>query len=421
MLTCERNSLPTTMLHNIVSTAVANVSKHHEKAIPLTASEAASGILGSVSLACWIFLLIPQVIENYRNQSAEAISLAFVLTWFLGDVANLLGAAWAGLVPTVIAIAIYFCFSDGVLIGQVLYYGIRNKRREGRGLLESVKTTVVETETGARRFSTDETAVGSTNEDLQRARSNSIQENEPLLSRKHSRGGSYGAYTIPGSTDPKMVRESIARRRSSETTDVTREQIRVRRKSSSTAATSAQQEPLAKIFEETDSTSSRPTSTTRRILRNALSILGVVAIGTLGWLIAYKTGTWKPTPPPDANAQPDPDPDVNPAGAQFLGYVSAVLYLPARLPQIWKNYREQSCEGLSLLFFILSLMGNGTYGAGILCHSLERNYVIKNVPWLIGSLGTMVEDGIVFWQFRLYRHQAEESAVVDTEATPSRA
>jgi len=47
-------------------------------------------------------------------------------------------------------------------------------------------------------------------------------------------------------------------------------------------------------------------------------------------------------------------------------------------------------------------MGNITYGAGILFHSVERQYIITNLPWLIGSLGTMVEDGVIFVQFRMY-------------------
>lgn len=400
------------MLYNILSVALAANKDSHE--IPLTVHEAFSGILGSVSLTCWIFLLLPQVIENYRNQSAEAISLAFVIVWFFGDLANLLGAAWAGLVPTIIAIAVYFCFSDGVLIGQVLYYGIRNRRREGRSLLASAKDTVLESETGGERIVQNEEAVN----DLEREMS--VQETEPLLSRKHSRTNSY---TIPGSADPKAVREQIARRRSSSgAASTSGSQTRARRKSSSTAATSAQQEPLAKIFEESDSGSSLGNSKTSRAVKNTLSIIGIVAVGTIGWLIAYKTGTWQPVPPPDAQGNSvhyleDSDTDTNPAGAQFLGYVSAVLYLTARLPQIWKNYREQSCEGLSLLFFILSLMGNGTYGAGILCHSLERGYVVKNVPWLIGSLGTMVEDVVVFWQFRIYRNSGKEIAVDDSADT----
>jgi hypothetical protein len=47
-------------------------------------------------------------------------------------------------------------------------------------------------------------------------------------------------------------------------------------------------------------------------------------------------------------------------------------------------------------------MGNLTYGAGILFHSTEREYVLTNLPWLIGSLGTMVEDVVIFIQFRIY-------------------
>ena len=38
----------------------------------------------------------------------------------------------------------------------------------------------------------------------------------------------------------------------------------------------------------------------------------------------------------------------------------------------------------------------------IMLHSIERSYFIKNVPWLIGSLGTIVEDAIIFYQFHKY-------------------
>jgi solute carrier family 66 (lysosomal lysine-arginine transporter), member 1 len=68
---------------------------------------------------------------------------------------------------------------------------------------------------------------------------------------------------------------------------------------------------------------------------------------------------------------------------------------------------------LALLFFLLSLMGNATYGAGILFHSQEKDYIVTNLPWLIGSLGTMIEDGIIFVQFRIYAPPpASSSAIV---------
>lgn len=72
------------------------------------------------------------MIENYKCGSAEGISLSFLTVWFIGDIANLLGAIWAGLVPTVIALAIYFCFADLILITQCLYYNYVNARKAGR-------------------------------------------------------------------------------------------------------------------------------------------------------------------------------------------------------------------------------------------------------------------------------------------------
>lgn len=38
---------------------------------------------------------------------------------------------------------------------------------------------------------------------------------------------------------------------------------------------------------------------------------------------------------------------------------------------------------------------------------------MTNLPWLIGSLGTMVEDGVIFVQFRMYaaKGNGEGSAV----------
>lgn len=77
-------------------------------------------------------------------------------------------------------------------------------------------------------------------------------------------------------------------------------------------------------------------------------------------------------------------------------------FFSARVPQIIKNYREKSCEGLSLLFFLLSLTGNFTYGASLLAYSQKSDYLIRALPWLLGSLGTIVEDSVIFVQFRLY-------------------
>ena len=76
---------------------------------------------------------MPQLAENYRSKSADGISLAFLLVWFVGDITNLAGAIWAGLVPTVVALGLYFCLADAVLISQCLYYKRLHSRKEKSG------------------------------------------------------------------------------------------------------------------------------------------------------------------------------------------------------------------------------------------------------------------------------------------------
>ncbi|KAE8148167.1 PQ-loop-domain-containing protein [Aspergillus avenaceus] len=295
--------------------------------VSLTHREAASGLLGSISLTCWIFVLVPQLIENYRNGNAEAISFTFLLVWFVGDVANLIGGLWAGLVPVIVAIAVYFCLADGVLISQCLYYQVRNSRIAAR-----------------RRHSSVEAPDPTT----------------PLLGR-------------PSAPDAEIPHR---RSRSSQHNG---------------------DDTLAKLVDDQEA---GPSSW----VKNVSSVLAICVIGMGGWTIAWQSGVWTPAPASD-------DGETQMAvGAQVVGYFSAVCYLGARLPQIYKNWKDKSCEGLSLLFFILSLLGNLTYGAGILCHSTERNYVVNNIPWLLGSLGTMVEDIAIFIQFRLYA--TRDSAIV---------
>jgi hypothetical protein len=43
---------------------------------------------------------------------------------------------------------------------------------------------------------------------------------------------------------------------------------------------------------------------------------------------------------------------------QLLGWTSAVLYVGSRIPQIVKNHRQKSTEGLSIGMFLCAVLGN---------------------------------------------------------------
>ncbi|TAQ87238.1 hypothetical protein B7494_g4425 [Chlorociboria aeruginascens] len=83
---------------------------------------AISGICGSISIACWVVVFSPQIIENFRRSSADGLSLQFIIVWLAGDVFNILGAVLQGVLPTMIILAVYYTIADIVLLGQCFYY-----------------------------------------------------------------------------------------------------------------------------------------------------------------------------------------------------------------------------------------------------------------------------------------------------------
>ena len=113
------------------------------------------------------------------------------------------------------------------------------------------------------------------------------------------------------------------------------------------------------------SLSARKHGRIRAAVKHTASLLFVCVAGAVGWLLAWQAGAWAPTDQPSSDGS-----GVNiSAGPQVLGYISAVSYLGyafpwlrrcspltwcfrARIPQIIKNYREQSCEGSSRLLLL---------------------------------------------------------------------
>ncbi|PSR83825.1 PQ loop repeat-domain-containing protein [Coniella lustricola] len=308
------------------------------------AGRAMSGIFGCVSLVAWICLLLPQLIANYKAKSADALSMGFLFIWLLGDITNLAGALVTDLAPSAVAIGIYFCFADVALISQCLYYNAINAHRRRN------RQRHLSTNTDGSAFS----------------------EEEPLLSRERS--GSGGNLGTSGSAIPGSQRRRSMRRNSSGL------------------------DPLQRIITGEDETPQRSAWIT-----NTLSLAAVYALGVAAWFVSRQVmGDDAGVPEDDASGGDDDIQKPLMALGMALGYFSALCYLCARIPQILKNWREKSTEGLALLFFLLSLTGNLTYGASLVAYSQNSTYLLKALPWLLGSLGTIAEDMVIAGQFQLY-------------------
>ncbi|CAN8100373.1 unnamed protein product [Discula destructiva] len=312
-----------------------------------------SGIFGCISLVAWICLLLPQLITNYKAKSADGLSMGFLLIWLLGDLTNLAGALATDLTPSAIAIGIYFVFADTVLISQCVYYNTLNARRRRRARLSLEAESAV--------------AAGAASEE------------EPLLGGGRRRSSSGGM--LPGS-----------HRRAS-----------VRRESTGL-------DPLARMVTGEDATPQRSAWVT-----NGLSLVAVYALGIAAWFVSREVfgsgsgGADTDVGEGEGNGNGNGTGEPSMVAGLVLGYMSAVCYLCARIPQILKNWREKSTEGLALLFFLLSLTGNLTYGASLVAYSQDGAYLLKALPWLLGSLGTITEDAVIFVQFQLYSPQSDET------------
>lgn len=121
--------------------------------------------------------------------------------------------------------------------------------------------------------------------------------------------------------------------------------------------------------------------------------LAVCFAGALGWYIA------------ESGAPPQHDHktklEFSPLG-QMFGWLCAGFYLSSRVPQIMLNFKRKSCEGISFLFFMFACLGNATFVISILSLDSSPKYLLVNLPWLVGSFGTLMQDAIIFTQFCLY-------------------
>lgn len=99
---------------------------------------------------------------------------------------------------------------------------------------------------------------------------------------------------------------------------------------------------------------------------------------------------------------------------RIFAWVCAFLYLASRLPQIFKNLQRKSVDGLSSALFIFAALGNLTYTTSIVL-SPAMDYhqkVIEAIPYLLGSIGTLIFDVIIFTQFFWYGRRTIPNPII---------
>ena len=360
--------------------------------------EAISGIAGSISIACWIVVFSPQIIENFRRGSADGLSLIFIIVWLLGDVFNILGAVLQGVLPTMTILAVYYTLADIVLLGQCFYY---------RGFTLSDPPTKP-----AISHQADEEAT----------------EESPLLASPNR-----------ANSPARLTPADVDRPRKSSISSFNSHLMAVDGTHLSPAT------PLLPPPRPSDPpVALKPQSSLQTVFFNLGALLLVCAAGVFGWWLST-SGLHRQhhrhhdTSPLTSLLKSFTSTDHGDSSeeiyfdtwGQIFGYLCAVLYLGSRVPQLLLNYRRKSTEGVSMLFFLFACVGNLTYvmsilayepgcarvqgvgmhGTGMITGDCRQGewgeeywrYILVNASWLIGSAGTLLLDLGIFAQFWVYR------------------
>jgi len=89
----------------------------------------------------------------------------------------------------------------------------------------------------------------------------------------------------------------------------------------------------------------------------------------------------------------------------LMAWSSGILYFTCRIPQIVENKRNRSVEGLTIILFVCTILGNLFYGLSILTRfpPIDTKFFTGTLPYLIGSIGTFIFDIIIIYQFQIYK------------------
>ncbi|ERM99044.1 hypothetical protein AMTR_s00101p00071870 [Amborella trichopoda] len=354
-------------------------------------------ILGLISVISWGVAEIPQIISNYKEKTSESLSMAFLLTWVLGDFFNLFGCLLEpATLPTQFYTAVLYAVTTLILTLQSIYYchiyprvkasgPYLSPNKSKRDATSEKKTKREYIQTYDSRPSMDDHYVSTS----------PIPVADTVLPRFSSTGRDLyftSARSLASSATP-TAGSYLAHSRASPITLLQQHSV---------------EEPLLGAFV---STQSAPPLNTKNMLCSFSAIIlflgsfnlhrsansqyneamhetsqGVVI--QLGRKLLQNVG--------ESSSLGEGHSMVG----NFMGWAMTAIYMGGRLPQICLNMKRGSVEGLNPLMFIFALIGNSTYVGSILVRSIEWSKIHPNLPWLVDAGACVLLDSFVSFCFQ---------------------
>ncbi|KAI8344626.1 PQ loop repeat-domain-containing protein [Chlamydoabsidia padenii] len=326
--------------------------------------DGASVLLGYLSILFWLNAQFPQVIENYRRGSVEGLSINFLSIWLAGDTANLVGCILTNQLAFQRYLSIYFVSVDICLLVQYFYYAKWQRRGRPSNINRDYYNKKIQYDS-SNLFSAAFQHPSAQTPLLIQAQSSIDDEIAPYsVSSSPNKW-----YTLTPQHDTLYKTDSLA----------------------SSASTSSSSTCI----------SSTKTKTT-----------GLMTVMLLGLNLYSNTNSELVTATTTSTGSSSLLTTFDLTDPMIIGTIFAwsctTLYLMSRIPQIRKNLKRRSVEGLSPSLFVFAVCGNLTYASSILLHPGQtRESLLEALPYLIGSAGTLTFDFTIFVQFLYYTRRRQ--------------
>ncbi|CAK8533074.1 unnamed protein product [Lathyrus sativus] len=356
--------------------------------------ETVSVTLGIISVIVWMIAEIPQLITNYHEKSAHGLSVAFMLTWIIGDLFNVVGCLLEpSTLPTQLYTAVFYTMITLILCSQATYYGYIYPR------LKYTKQFKIETsiEDGQGNVGVEN---GNDVEQKTVLGMSSPVSFPALAQKSHVGGQSYyqsARYLSKSYTQRSDLEERFTS--SSRTLDPIEEPLLV-------SSVLTQSAPSLKI-KNTLCLVSTLTFLVALNLLHSQDTINHFEVSKPGK--EFVIGVERKLLQASGDRLPSYGVEMHRGIGTYLGWGMAVIYMGGRLPQICLNFRRGSFEGVNPLLFLFALIGNTTYVASILVRSLEWSKIGPNLPWLVESGGCSLLDSFILMQFLYYRYRASKA------------
>lgn len=361
------------------------ISSHLHVCLP-TPLALISSVLGTLSIVSWLFAQLPQIYKNYQLQSTSGLSIFFLVIWCGGDASNLLGALFTRQAGWQVVVASYYVCVDIALVTQFFWY-THYKPRQYEGYNDISSSYDHDDHGGITNIS----------------HHNAIHQPPRAMNMAAKRTEVQDMGVQTGSTPTSTFAAPLS---SNEKYSSPGRPIRL--------GTSASSPPFA--------------------------LSRTMLIATLICAVLANAAPTETNPPPHPPIFHAPREAILEIFGRIISWVSTILYLGSRPPQLYKNYRRKSTEGLSPLLFTAAFCGNLFYSSSLLTnpnawsdfppnggggwadeHGNDRwEWIGRSVPFFLGAFGVLGLDGFMGVQFLMYGAGDDESLVDGTDEDPKR-